>query len=139
MSRHATVRLHLWLENGESMVFGLGRVHLLDMIERHGSLRKAAQALGMSYRAAWCKLRATERALGVSLVEAAGHKRDGCRLTPHGEALRASFSQWFEEVERYALERADCLFPWPVTPFAGLGEGFAPCLACTLPPPKLAS
>lgn len=139
MSRHATVRLHLWLENGESMVFGLGRVHLLDMIERHGSLRKAAQAMGMSYRAAWCKLRATERALGVPLVEAARHKRDGCRLTPHGEALRASFRQWFEEVERYALERADGLFPWPVTPFAGLGEGFAPCLACTLPPPKLAS
>jgi molybdate transport system regulatory protein len=53
--------MHLWLESGESVYFGMGRVMLLDMIEEHGSLRKAAEALGMSYRAAWDKVRRAER------------------------------------------------------------------------------
>lgn len=114
MSHRATIRLHIWLESGDSMVFGLGRVHLLDMIERHGSLRRAATALGMSYRAAWCKLRATERALGVPLVEAGENKRDGCRLTAQGREYRELFRQWFEAVEHCALTKAENLFPWPV-------------------------
>ena len=114
MPQRATIRLHIWLESGDSMVFGLGRVHLLDMIERHGSLRKAATELGMSYRAAWCKLRATERALGVSLVEARECKRDGCRLTAQGKQYRELFREWFEAVENCALTKAENLFPWPV-------------------------
>ena len=114
MSHQATIRLHLWLETGDSMVFGLGRAQLLDMIERHGSMRKAATSLGMSYRAAWCKLRATERALGVTLVEARACKRDGCRLTVQGTQFRELFRQWFEAVENCALTKAENLFPWPV-------------------------
>ena len=47
-----TVRMHLWLELGESVYFGMGRAMLLDRIEEYGSLRKAAESLGMSYRAA---------------------------------------------------------------------------------------
>jgi molybdate transport repressor ModE-like protein len=72
-----TVRMHLWLESGESVYFGMGRVMLLDKIEEHGSLRKAAEALGMSYRAAWGKLKATEEALGLVLVESSGTRRGG--------------------------------------------------------------
>jgi molybdate transport system regulatory protein len=117
MPPRATVRLHLWLETGDTMVFGLGRVQLLDRIERHGSLRKAASSLGMSYRAAWCKLRSTEQALGVILVEARECKRDGCRLTAEGQRLRDIFRQWFEAVENCALTKAENLFPWPVHGF----------------------
>lgn len=113
----STVRLHIWLENGESVVFGSGRVMLLDMVERHGSLRKAANAIGMSYQAAWSKLRATERTLGVRLVEPVGAKRDGSRLTEHGRLLRDRFRRWFEQVENCALLQAETLFPWPIEHF----------------------
>ena len=47
-SRQPTVRLHLWLETKDLTAFGYGRVFLLDLIEEHGSLRKAARCLGMS-------------------------------------------------------------------------------------------
>ncbi len=114
MTSQPRIRLHLWLENGETMAFGMGRVLLLDLIERHGSLRKAAGELGMSYRAAWCKLRASERALGVRLVETVGAKRSGCRLTRQGELLREAFRRWFEAVENCALLKAENLLPWPV-------------------------
>ncbi|KUG27468.1 putative transcriptional regulator, mode family [hydrocarbon metagenome] len=133
MSLKTTIRLHLWLETGDTMVFGMGRVQLLDLIERHGSLRKAASELGMSYRAAWCKLRATEQALGVKLVEARAHKREGCQLTPDGQTIREIFQRWFDEVENCALARAERLFPWPV---AGFFEEREPGTPLAAAPPR---
>lgn len=129
MPAPVTVRLHIWLENKNAVAFGLGRVHLLDMIGRHGSLRKAASALGMSYRAAWCKLRATEDALGLRLVETGANKRDGCHLTPEGQVLRDAFRQWFEEVENCAMLKAEKLFPWPIVGFGAEKPGLKPRLS----------
>ncbi|MFZ2448870.1 MAG: LysR family transcriptional regulator [Syntrophobacteraceae bacterium] len=115
MDRHEpTVRLHLWLETGGEMFFGAGRALLLAKIEAHGSLRKAAEDLGMSYRAAWGKIRKTEKVLGVKLIEQHGCKKEGHRLTGHGRFLKEKYVLWFHEVERCALEKAGELFPWPV-------------------------
>lgn len=105
-----TVRMHLWLESGEGVYFGMGRLMLLDKIEEHGSLRKAAEALGMSYRAAWGKLRATEATLGEALVETAGTKRGGYRLTARGQFYREKFRAWFEAVEQTAVDQAKLIF-----------------------------
>ena len=112
-----TVRMHLWLESGESVYFGMGRLMLLDMIEEHGSLRKAAEAMGMSYRAAWGKLRATEDALGVVLVESSGTRRGGCHLTPEGRRIRDKFRAWFAAVEQVAVDRAQDIFAERVQSF----------------------
>jgi molybdate transport system regulatory protein len=112
-----TVRMHLWLESGESVYFGMGRVMLLDMIEEHGSLRKAAEVMGMSYRAAWGKLKATEEILGLVLVESSGTRRGGCRLTPEGRRIRAKFRAWFSAVERVAVDEARHIFAEKVQSF----------------------
>lgn len=112
-----TVRMHLWLESGESVYFGMGRVMLLDKIEEHGSLRKAAEAMGMSYRAAWGKLRATEDILGVVLVESAGTRRGGCHLTPEGKRIRDKFRAWFAAVEKTAVDQAQHIFAEKVQSF----------------------
>jgi len=50
---HPTIRLRLWLENQGELFFGIGRAQLLFNIQSHGSIKKAAQSMGMSYRAAW--------------------------------------------------------------------------------------
>jgi molybdate transport system regulatory protein len=116
-SRVPAVRLHIWLETSEGVYFGMGRAMLLLKIEEHGSLRKAAEDLGMSYRAAWGKLRKTEAILGVRLIENSRSKRDGCRLTEDGRRLMEKFFKWFEEVERTALDSAREIFPWSVQKF----------------------
>ncbi len=115
--QHPTVRLHLWLESEDLTVFGAGRASLLDLIEQYGSLRKAARHLGMSYRAAWGKLHASEDALGVKLVESSANKRDGCQLSEDGRRLRDMFKRWFQAVEREALSQAQSIFPWDVNSF----------------------
>lgn len=115
---HPTIRLHLWLETDKAVVFGYGRVLLLDKIEECGSLRKAAARMGMSYQAAWKKLRATEDVLGVKLVNRPHCKSDGMTLTKEGVLLRDAFRQWFTAVEDCAARHAEHLFPWHLQSFS---------------------
>lgn len=109
---HAVIRLHLWLEGPEGTLFGMGRLQLLDRIELCGSIKAAAEELGMSYRAAWGKLKASEEALGCPLIEKIGGNKSGCRLTEEGRTLAESYRAWFADVERHAVSRAKALFPF---------------------------
>lgn len=69
MAGKTKVRYKIWFEKDNKIVFGKGRALLLEYIEKYGSINKAAEKLGMSYRAAWGKLKATEDNLGEKLVE----------------------------------------------------------------------
>lgn len=111
MKNRPVVRLHLWLETEKGVFFGLGRWKLLERIQSGQSLKGAAESLGMSYRAAWGKIKNTEKVLGVALIEKKAGKRAGYRLTADGITMMACFSRWFTEVERYALRRAGKLLP----------------------------
>jgi len=109
-----TVRLHVWLEAGDEVFFGAGRALLLLKIAEHGSLSKAAEDLGMSYRAAWGKIRRTEKVLGLKLIARNGCRKGGHRLTEHGLFLTQRYLLWFHEIERWACAKAKEIFPWPV-------------------------
>ena len=116
----AVQRLHLWLETKDGMLLGLGRIQLLELVEELGSLNKAAAAMGMSYRAAWGRMKQTETVIGSPLVERSGPKK-GFRLTPLGHEIVAMFRVWHRDVEAYAVARAREVFPWSTAPFAGDG------------------
>lgn len=98
-----TMRMHLWFENEEGVVFGMGRLMLLREVELCGSLKAAAEKLGMSYRGAWGKLRKTEELLGQQLIQKGASRRAGCQLTEFGQTLARQFDEWFHDVEAYAL------------------------------------
>ena len=125
MKTRPVVRLNLWLENEGGMLFGHGRALLLRKIEEHGSLRRAAEDLKMSYRAAWGKLKKSEAVLGFPLVEKLGGNKSGFRLTGQGKTLMDNYFLWYESMERQAWEMAGELFGWEVLPFgeAPQGEG----------------
>ena len=108
----AVQRMHIWLETKDGMLLGLGRIQLLELVEELGSLNKAAAAMGMSYRAAWGRMKQTETVLGSPLVERSGPKK-GFQLTPLGHDVVRMFRTWYSEVELYALDRAKEIFPWP--------------------------
>lgn len=100
------VRLHLWLETEGGVSFGLGRLLLLEEIQTQGSLKAAAEKLGMSYRAAWGKIKASEELLGQPLIEKKAGNRSGYDLTTFGQELLSGFKAWFDSVERIAVEEA---------------------------------
>lgn len=115
--KRPTIRLHLWLETIEGVFFGSGRVFLLKGIEEHGSLKKAAEAMGMSYRAAWGKIKATEKVLGVQLIEKQAGNKCGYTVTEEGRVLMEKFEQWFFRVEEQAALLAEDIFPFKVRRF----------------------
>lgn len=88
----------LFLEDRGEFIFGPGRAQLLRSIEELGSLRKAALALGMSYRWAWARLKKTEKALGITIMarQAVSGGGRSHSLTPEGRELL----QWYEAVEQ---------------------------------------
>ena len=105
-----TVNLRLWIGGGRSIFFGPGRAELLDAIESHGSLRKAAHELNMSYRGAWGKIKRTEEALGFKLVEKTASNKEGYRLTEAGRELKENYDRWVKEVQNDAIEKARTIF-----------------------------
>ena len=106
MGLNAHTRLWVENENGE-VVFGSGRVRILEAVARTGSLNKAAREMGMSYRTIWGRIRDTERRLGVKLLKRpAGGMRGGSILTPPGSLLLERFKEWRARV----IEFSDGLF-----------------------------
>ena len=68
---------------------GPGKIALLMGVERTGSLRRAAQELGMSYRRAWLLIDGLNRSFteAVTTASVGGKGGGGVKLTPLGEEL----------------------------------------------------
>ncbi len=89
------IQFKVWLERDGRVLFGQGRRDLLAAIAETGSLAGAAQKLGMSYRAAWGRLKASEERLGFHLVEHCGQGQRSGGITPQGLELL----EWYGDLE----------------------------------------
>lgn len=88
---------------------GPGKIDLLEGIQRTGSLRQAALALGMSYRRAWLLLDALNHSFSEPATTASvgGHGGGGVTLTPFGlEIIRCyrAASRTIESVTKSELQ-----------------------------------
>ncbi|BDQ36512.1 molybdenum-binding protein [Pseudodesulfovibrio nedwellii] len=101
-----TLRLRIWLEQKDKTYIGIGSTLLLKHVEDLGSLRKAAEALGMSYRRAWGKLKNAEERIGQPLVEKTKGMGQRFNLSPYGKELMEKFLSFYLDVEDYATKRA---------------------------------
>lgn len=96
------IKSKLWIELEEEVVFGLGRIRLFEAIEKTGSMSSAAVSLGMSYRAAWGKVKATEDRLQLRLVERQqGNRMKGTTLTPAGKELLFRYTNFQREAHNH--------------------------------------
>lgn len=98
----------VWLEDEEgNVVFGGGRVRILQKLEELGSLNQVSKSLNMSYRAVWGKVKATEERLGEKIVESkvGGGRDGGSRLTRAGRDLLERFLE-LERLSRNATDRS---------------------------------
>jgi molybdate transport system regulatory protein len=93
------LKVKWWLEKDGGLVLGKGRCMLLEAIDQKGSLREAARVCGISYRAAWGKLRASEKRLGEVLAESQPGKR-GMKITPRARQLIQIFHSIDQKLEK---------------------------------------
>lgn len=95
----------VWLEKGEAH-FGDGLYYLLINVQQQGSISRAAKAMGMSYRAAWGKIKKAEKSWGFRLVETqvGGDAGGGAKLTAKGSRLVECFSQIRDRMDKVIQE-----------------------------------
>lgn len=104
VNKNITPKIKIWLEANGAIFFGSGRAALFEAIEETGSIRQAAAKLGMSYRAAWGKIKATEDNIGFQLVERqAGGHQSGAQLTEFAKNLLTCYKN-FKRDYHVALE-----------------------------------
>lgn len=111
-----SVRSSVWLVDAAgNVVFGIGRMRILEAIRRTGSISAAARDLGMGYRAVWGRIRATEERLGASLLvkNIGGTNGGGSSLTPFALELMDRFRDIHHEV----MHAADAAFDEGIKPF----------------------
>lgn len=96
-------RVKVWLECGDDYVFGHGISEILQAVDRTGSIKDAAVAVGKSYRHVWSRIREAEAAFGRPLIDAhvggTGTRRSF--LTDEARELLAEFNSLRERVQRY--------------------------------------
>jgi molybdate transport system regulatory protein len=99
------VRLHIWLEAEGGVYFGRGRYELLNHIAALGSLKLAAEKMGISYRAAWGKIKKSEQVIGRDLIHKVNNK-EGYKLTEFGIRFINEFRTFYDDVSAYASNSA---------------------------------
>ncbi len=106
--KQLTVRSKVWLELEGHPVIGEGRVAMLQAIDRHGSIVRAAHETGISYRRMRGAVRDMETALGRPLVFTfrGGGQGGGAMLTPEAQELMACFEKFVHAFQK----DADALF-----------------------------
>ncbi len=107
--RSLVVKSRVWIEDDKGkVVFGAGRLNILIAVAEHGSILAASKALGMSYRAVWGKIKATEDRLGYPLLmkRLGGSHGGGSELTP----IAKSLIERFRHLDNLMKTTADTLF-----------------------------
>jgi molybdate transport system regulatory protein len=93
--RNLGVKAKFWLTIGPRTLFGDGKADLLEAVDQLGSLRSAAQSMGMSYRHAWGLLRELDLAAGFAFLEHSGTgPRSRLRLTNDGRQFIAAYRRF---------------------------------------------
>jgi molybdate transport system regulatory protein len=82
-------RLTIRIDLNDEAALGPGKARLLELIDSEGSIRRAAAAMGMSYRRAWLLVQEIEAVMGSPVTAAAtgGAKGGGTSLTETGRAV----------------------------------------------------
>jgi molybdate transport system regulatory protein len=100
-SREPRLRPRIRVVCGEDIALGPGKVDLLELIGQTGSIREAAERMGMSYMRAWTLIKTMNACFKQPLVEAVrgGRAHGGAALTGTGR----------QALELYQQMESDCL------------------------------
>jgi molybdate transport system regulatory protein len=107
------IRTKVWIDDDcDEIIFGSGRLYMLEAIDRLGSMNKAAKSLRMSYRAMWGRIKCTEDRMGAKLLisRSGGGKGNGSMLTPTGRELLQKYKVLKETIIRVADETFEEVF-----------------------------
>lgn len=106
------VKSKVWIVDEEdNLIFGDGKMKILELIEETGSIQEAAKKADMNYKKAWSHIKILQENIEDELVVTAkGRTTGGTRLTPKAKELVAVYKILKEEVKTFTKERYEMLF-----------------------------
>ncbi|OGW41317.1 MAG: hypothetical protein A2010_12950 [Nitrospirae bacterium GWD2_57_9] len=119
------IRSKVWIEAGGEPVFGRGRRFLLEAIDSHGSINRAAQEVDISFRKAWSHINAMEERLGVKLVvrQAGGINGGGAVLTTAARNFLKKYEALEKGIQEIVDKRFRTIFKLPALPVKRARQG----------------
>ncbi len=99
------LKLRIYLNNDKNKSFmGIGVLWLLEGIKEHGSIRKAASEMDMSYTKAFNILKSLEESLGKPILyrNKGGNAREGTTLTDFGLWFINRYKDFNKTIEEYS-------------------------------------
>lgn len=99
-------RLKIQIDFPGGARLGPGKVALLELIDAEGSLSRAAEKMGISYRRAWLFMSQINKAFDEVAVATPEHGHGGgpARLTPFGQELIRHFRSLEQETHKASSE-----------------------------------
>ena len=85
---------------GRTRIGSHGLVEILRAVKETGSLRGAAEKLGINYRRLWSRVKRAEKLLGKPLIKAS---KRGSVLTEEAEALLNAYEEMLEKLSAAGL------------------------------------
>lgn len=98
-------KLYLIDEEGEKFM-GIGVLWLLQGVKKHGSLRKAAAAMDISYSKAFGMVKRLEETLGKEVLvrQKGGQAREGAYLTTFAESFVILYDEFQQKAKAAVTE-----------------------------------
>jgi molybdate transport system regulatory protein len=105
------IRIRCWIDIDGVRFFGPGRAELLSLIDKSGSIVKAAKAMGMSYKKAWDMVDEMNTRGKKPLVVArkGGDKGGGTELTDTGRKMIARYEKLMMKLDAMIDKNRDIL------------------------------
>lgn len=111
------LKTKFWLESDTGdFLLGPGTLRLLLAVAEQGSLKAGARATGLSYRAAWDRLKKAEAGLGFPLLErfSGGEGGGGSTLTAEALELVERYRSFVQSIQGDLEARwAEVIAGWP--------------------------
>ncbi len=105
------VRSKVWIEIDGEVVLSQGKAALLEAILETGSLQKAADRMGMSYRHAWGIIQKMEnRSKRKLVITKQGRNGGGSVLTPEAQDWLLRFKRFHNGLRELVDERFNSTF-----------------------------
>ncbi len=102
----AYIKTKIWIENQKGeLLFGKGKTEILELIEKEGSIAKAAEKMGLNYKKAWNHIKILQKNLEDELVITEKGVKGGTYLTPKAKEYIKIYKQLEKEIQEFANER----------------------------------
>ena len=100
------IKSRIWITTEEGTFLGAGRITLLEAIETHGSISKAAKSMKMSYKKAWGLVQSMNSQSKEPIIQpkTGGKNGGGSSVSDAGKKAIALFKKLDEE-NRIVLDK----------------------------------